>query len=96
MLSILHAIWQADGTFPSGSFSFSYGVEGIVALRSRLDGAALAELTKAVIRQRWMGFDRIALLRAFRAAGYWRRRAVARSLRLPCRVTRSCSMARSS
>jgi urease accessory protein len=67
MLSILHAIWQADGTFPSGSFAFSYGVEGVVALRSRLDGAALAELTHAIIRQRWMGFDRIALLRAFRA-----------------------------
>ena len=42
MLSILHAIWQADGTFPSGSFAFSYGVEGVVALRSRLDGAELA------------------------------------------------------
>ena len=69
MLSILHAIWQADGTFPSGSFAFSYGVEGVVALRSRLDGPALAELTNAIIRQRWMNFDRIALLRAFRAAG---------------------------
>jgi urease accessory protein len=69
MLSILHAIWQADGTFPSGSFAFSYGVEGVVALRSRLDGAALAELTYAILRQRWKGFDRIALLRAFHAAG---------------------------
>jgi urease accessory protein len=68
MLSILHAIWQADGTFPSGSFAFSYGVEGVVALRSRLDGAALSELTTAILRQRWMGFDRIALLRAFGAA----------------------------
>ncbi len=69
MLSILQAIWQAYGTFPSGAFAFSYGVEGVVALRPNLDGAALAELTTAIIRRRWMTFDRIALLRAFRAAG---------------------------
>src|SRR5216684_3355943 len=52
MLSILQAIWQADGTFPSGSFAFSYGVEGVVARRSQLDGTALAELTTTIIRQR--------------------------------------------
>jgi urease accessory protein len=69
MLSILQAIWQADGTFPSGSFAFSYGVEGVVALRSELDGTALAELTATVIRQRWSTCDRIALVQAFRAAG---------------------------
>jgi urease accessory protein len=69
MSSILHAIWQADGTFPSGSFAFSYGVEGVVALRSKLDRTALAELTAAVIRQRWLTCDRVALVRAFRAAG---------------------------
>jgi urease accessory protein len=69
MLSILHAIWQADGSFPSGSFAFSYGVEGVVALRSKLDRTALAELTATVIRQRWLTSDRIALVRAFRAAG---------------------------
>jgi urease accessory protein len=69
MLAILQAIWQADGAFPSGSFAFSYGVEGVVALRSKLDGAALAELTVTIIRQRWMTCDRVALVRAFRAAG---------------------------
>jgi urease accessory protein len=69
MLPILQAIWQADGAFPSGSFAFSYGVEGVVALRSKLDGAALAELTVTIIRQRWMTCDRVALVRAFRAAG---------------------------
>ena len=67
MLSILRAIWQADGTFPSGSFAFSYGVEGVVALRSKLDGTALAELTATIIRQRWVTFDRVALIQAFRA-----------------------------
>lgn len=69
MLSLLQAIWQADGTFPSGAFAFSYGVEGVVALRSELDGAALAELTATVLRQRWETCDRVALVQAFRAAG---------------------------
>jgi urease accessory protein len=68
-LSILQAIWQADGAFPSGSFAFSYGVEGVVALRSELDAAALAELAAAILRQRWMTCDRVALCQAFRAGG---------------------------
>ena len=69
MLSVLKAIWQADGMFPSGSFAFSYGIEGVVALRSRLDGAALAELTAATLRQRWVSSDRVALVHAFRSKG---------------------------
>ena len=69
MLSILQAIWQADGAFPSGSFAFSYGIEGVVALRANLDRPRLAELTATIIRQRWQTCDRIALVRAFRAAG---------------------------
>lgn len=69
MLSILQAIWQADGTFPSGSFAFSYGVEGVVALRPKLDGTALAEMTAAIIRQRWATCDRVALIRAYRGVG---------------------------
>jgi urease accessory protein len=69
MLPILQAIWQADGAFPSGSFAFSYGIEGVIALRPELDQAALAELAAAILRQRWLTCDRIALLKAFRAAG---------------------------
>src|SRR6202041_1241024 len=53
--------------FPSGSFAFSYGIEGVVALRPGQDQAALSELTATIIRQRWLTFDRIALVRAFRA-----------------------------
>lgn len=68
MLSILQAIWQADGAFPSGSFAFSYGIEGVVALRPELDQAGLAELTATIVRQRWQTCDRIALVKAFRAA----------------------------
>lgn len=69
MLSLLHTIWQADGSFPSGAFAFSYGLEGVVALRPKLDTDALSELLCTIIRQRWMTFDRIALLQASRALG---------------------------
>ena len=69
MLSLLHTIWQADGTFPSGGFAFSYGMEGVVALRSKLDVEELSELVGTIIRRRWTTFDRIALLKSFRAAG---------------------------
>jgi urease accessory protein len=69
MLSILQAIWQADGAFPSGSFAFSWGVEGAIALRPELDQATLTELTATIIRQRWLTSDRVALIQAFRAAG---------------------------
>lgn len=69
MLPVLQAIWQADGMFPSGSFAFSYGVEGVVALRPKMDGAALAELTTAILRQRWATCDRLALIQAFRRGG---------------------------
>ncbi len=69
MLSLLQTIWQADGTFPSGSFAFSYGIEGVIALRGRIDAAGLAEMTSTILRQRWATCDRIALVRAWRAAG---------------------------
>lgn len=67
MLSILHTIWQADGTFPSGSFAFSYGIEGVVALRSTIDADALTELVGSILRQRWAPFDRVALVQTSRA-----------------------------
>ena len=69
MRSTLRALWQADGTFPSGSFAFSYGIEGALALHQGMDTIEFARLVAAVIRHRWSSFDRIALLRAFRADG---------------------------
>ncbi|MCA6097835.1 urease accessory protein UreF [Bradyrhizobium sp. WSM 4400] len=67
MLSTLRAMWQADGAFPSGSFAFSYGLEGAIALRQGMQQVEFAQLMHAIIRHRWATFDRIALLRAFRA-----------------------------
>lgn len=69
MRSTLRALWQADGTFPSGSFAFSYGIEGAIALRQNMDPREFAQLAAAIIRHRWSSFDRIALLRSFRADG---------------------------
>ncbi|MBI5263369.1 MAG: urease accessory protein UreF [Bradyrhizobium sp.] len=69
MLPTLRALWQADGAFPSGSFAFSYGVEGAIALRQGMRPAEFAQLIAAIIRHRWAAYDRVALLRAFRARG---------------------------
>lgn len=69
MRSTLRALWQADGAFPSGSFAFSYGIEGLIALRQGMQSKEFAQLVAAIIRHRWSSFDRIAMLRAFRAGG---------------------------
>ncbi len=68
-MSALHAIWQADGSFPSGSFAFSCGIEGVVAMRDAIDAATLRDLTETILRQRWATFDQIAVAQAFRAKG---------------------------
>jgi urease accessory protein len=67
MLAILRAVWQADGAFPSGAFAFSYGVEGAIALRPEMTLQQFEQLVAAILRHRWAGYDRVALLRAFRA-----------------------------
>jgi urease accessory protein len=69
MTAVLQAMWQADGAFPSGSFAFSYGIEGLLAWRGSVDATSLSELIADLLRQRWSTYDRVALLRAFRAGG---------------------------
>lgn len=69
MLSTLHAIWQADGAFPSGAFAFSYGIEGAIALRPEMGLNDFEMLIAAMLRQRWASCDRVAMLRGFRAGG---------------------------
>jgi urease accessory protein len=66
-LSTLRAIWQADGAFPSGSVAFSYGIEGVLALRPGMGVDEFEQLVRTILRQRWASYDRVALLRAFRA-----------------------------
>jgi urease accessory protein len=69
MLAMLRAIWQADGAFPSGAFAFSYGLEGAIALRGGMTVRELEQLVMTILRQRWASYDRVAMLRAFRAKG---------------------------
>ncbi|WP_420131847.1 urease accessory protein UreF [Rhodopseudomonas sp.] len=68
MRSSLLAIWQADSGFPNGSFAFSYGVEAIADLRGKLSPRSLADLIESVLRLRWATFDRVLMVRAFRAS----------------------------
>jgi urease accessory protein len=69
VLQLLKTIWQSDGTFPSGSFAFSYGVEGLAAMGAVSDRDTLSDLTQTILQQRWAPFDRIALVQSFRARG---------------------------
>jgi urease accessory protein len=69
MLSTLHAIWQADGAFPSGAFAFSYGIEGALALRRDMSVRDFEALVAAMLKQRWASYDRVAMLRSYRAGG---------------------------
>ena len=67
MLTMLLAMQQSDAAFPSGSFAFSNGIEGLAALPFPFDRAALLRHAGAAIRHRWAGTDRVALIHAFRA-----------------------------
>ena len=69
MLQRLIAFQQADSIFPSGSFAFSNGLEGLAALMDGLGGEDLAGAVEAILRHRWAGSDRVALVLAHRANG---------------------------
>lgn len=69
MLQLLKTIWQADGTFPSGSFAFSYGMEGLAAMGAVSDRDTLSDFIQTILQQRWAPFDRIVLVQSFRAHG---------------------------
>ena len=68
MLSLLRAMQQADSAFPSGSFAFSHGIEGLAGLGTRFDVRSLAGVFEAVLRHRWAGCDRVALFRGWHCA----------------------------
>ncbi|MFD6319356.1 urease accessory protein UreF [Methylorubrum thiocyanatum] len=67
MLAALTALQQADTAFPSGSFAFSNGLEGLIAEHPAFDEAALARTLAAALHFRWAGTDRVALILAHRA-----------------------------
>lgn len=65
MIATLVALQQADAAFPSGSFAFSNGIEGLAALGQRFDRASLTGLFACVLRRRWAGCERVAVGRAW-------------------------------
>jgi len=67
-LSDLLAILQhADSAFPSGSFAFSNGIEGLAAMDVPLDRGTLRDIIAMFLRHRWATSDRIAVALAHRA-----------------------------
>ncbi len=79
MIELLHAIWQADSGFPSGSFAFSGGLEAFYAL-SGADETALPDLLHDMLALRWASSDRVALSQAHRASGPLDARAASNAL----------------
>lgn len=66
MLSRLLSLQQADTAFPSGSFAFSNGIEGLVASDPAFDTDSLIRTLTGLVRFRWAESDRIALILAHR------------------------------
>lgn len=85
MLHRLIALQQADSAFPSGSFAFSNGIEGLAALLDGLGGAELSHAVEAILRHRWAASDRVALVLAHRANG-----DLARLARIDAAVEAAC------
>jgi urease accessory protein len=69
MIGALLALQHGDSAFPSGGFAFSQGLEGLAPLEGKPDASRVAEFVEGLLRGRWAGTDRVALIRAFRAAG---------------------------
>jgi urease accessory protein len=66
---LLTILQHADSAFPSGSFAFSNGIEGLAALNAPLDRDGLHDVVAMVLRHRWTTADRIAVALAHRASG---------------------------
>jgi urease accessory protein len=69
LITLLTALQHGDSAFPSGSFAFSNGIEGLAALGAGLDAAGLHGVLAAMLRHRWATCERVAVVRAHRAGG---------------------------
>ena len=67
MSDLLTILQHADSAFPSGSFAFSNGIEGLAALNAPLDRNGLNDVVAMFLRHRWMTSDRVAVALAHRA-----------------------------
>jgi len=66
---LLTILQHADSAFPSGSFAFSNGIEGLAAMNAPLDRGGLQDVVAMLLRHRWATSDRIAVALAHRADG---------------------------
>jgi urease accessory protein len=67
MMALLTALQHGDSAFPSGSFAFSNGIEGLAALGATLDAATLGGVLAGMLRHRWATCERVAVVSARRA-----------------------------
>ena len=67
MNDLLTILQHADSAFPSGSFAFSNGIEGLAAMNAPLDGGDLRDVVAMFLQHRWASSDRIAVALAHRA-----------------------------
>lgn len=66
--ALLLALQHGDSAFPSGGFAFSWGLEELVRDEWIASGDQLSDFLSDLLANRWHGFDRIALARAFGAS----------------------------
>jgi urease accessory protein len=64
---LLTILQHADSAFPSGSFAFSNGIEGLAAMNAPLDRSGLRDVVTMVLRHRWATSDRVAVALTHRA-----------------------------
>jgi urease accessory protein len=64
---LLTILQYADSAFPSGSFAFSNGIEGLAALNAPLDRNGLHNVVAMFLQHRWATSDRVAVALAHRA-----------------------------
>jgi len=64
---LLTILQHADSAFPSGSFAFSNGIEGLAAMNAPLDRSGLRDVVAMFLRHRWATSDRVAVALTHRA-----------------------------
>ena len=69
MIDLLTILQHSDSAFPSGSFAFSNGIEGLAAMNAPLDRDGLHNVVAIFLRHRWATSDRVAVALAHRADG---------------------------
>jgi urease accessory protein len=69
LIDLLTILQHADSAFPSGSFAFSNGIEGLAAMNTPLDRGRLRDVVAMFLRHRWATSDRVAVALAHRACG---------------------------